>query len=425
MKKRFLLATLVSVVCGAQLALAATLLPNTPPECNNVQTWLKANGDTVIATPARIKAMNKTMLSDTMCDLTTYPTTISGSTLSKYINHYEMNYDQYVNGSSLSRSTADALLADAKGTIPASTTVRYCVVSARSDLRSFPTLLRAFDSPGDVNFDNWQETAVDPGEAALILHQNAKGNFYFVQLKSYRGWLPANKVALTDRKTFLEFADPKDFGVVTEKLLTVSGAGSSSWLYQMGSKIPLSPKGRVLLPFRSSSGQLSPVEMPAPWNEGLHKGYLPYTSNNLVTMAFKHLGAPYGWGGMHNSVDCSAFAQDVYKTMGIELPRNGDEQENAWHGTNLKGLGWNDRDKIIKTLPTGTLFFTPYHVMIYLGLYKNRPYMIHALGSYGAPDGNGGFYKNRILQVVVSDVYLRGGSGTSLMMQMTKANSYK
>ena len=51
--------------------------------------------------------------------------------------------------------------------------------------------------------------------------------------------------------------------------------------------------------------------------------------------------------------------------------------------------------------------------------------MIHALGSYGAPDGNGGFYKNRILQVVVSDVYLRGGSGTSLMMQMTKANSYK
>jgi hypothetical protein len=317
------------------------------------------------------------------------------------------------------------LIADAKANIPATAAVKYGVVSSRSDLRSFPTLTRAFDSPEDVNFDNWQETAVDPGEAAIILHQNSKGNFYFVQLKSYRGWLPANRVAVTDKKTFLEFAEPKNFGVVTDKLLTVSGAGSSYWLYQMGSKIPISSQGRVILPFRGKDGHLSPVEMPAPWGSAFNKGYLPYTANNLVTMAFKHLGAPYGWGGMHDSVDCSAFAQDVYKTMGVELPRNGDEQEQAWHGTNLKGLSWNDRDKIIKSLPTGTLFFTPYHVMIYLGLYKNRPYMIHSLGSYGADNGNGGYYKNRIMQVVVSDVYLPGGSGTSLLMQMTKANTYR
>jgi len=425
MNKSILLTAAITLLCGAQVALAATIMPNTPAECNNVQTWLKPAGNNVLATPARIKAMNKAMLSDTMCDLAAYPTTISGTTLAKYINHYEMDYDQYVNGSPLSHATADAILADAKANIPTTTQVRYGVVSARSDLRSFPTLSRAFDSPGDVNFDNWQETAVDPGEAALILHQNSKGNFYFVQLKSYRGWLPANKVAVTDRKTFLEFAAPHDFGVVTEKLLTVSGAGSSYWLYQMGSKIPLSAKGRVILPFRNSKGYLSPVEMPAPWNEGLHKGYLPYTANNLVTMAFKHLGAPYGWGGMKNSVDCSAFAQDVYKTMGIEIPRNGDEQENAWPGTNLKGLNWTSRDNIIKALPTGSLLFTPSHVMIYLGLYKNRPYMIHALGSYGAPTSDGGFYKNRIMQVIVSDIYLKGGSGTNLLMQMTKANSYK
>lgn len=425
MKTNTILIALSALMLSANTVWAAATMPNTPAICNNPTTWQKPAGNTTLATPARIKALNKNMLSDTMCDLTSYPTTINGSTLTRYLNHYEMDYDQYINGAPMSPATGNALVADAKANIPASAPVKYGIVVSRSDLRSFPTWQRAFSSPGDVNFDNWQETAVDPGEPALILHKNGKGSFYFVQLKSYRGWLPANKVALTDRKTFLEFTQPKNFGVVTDKLLRVSGAGSSSWLYQMGSTIPLTPKGNLLLALRNTQGLLTTVEMPAPWGNALHKGYLPYTANNVVSMAFKHLGAPYGWGGMKNSVDCSSLAQDVYKTMGVELPRNGDEQENAGSGPNLKGLSWHDRDKIIKTLPTGSLLFTPYHVMLYLGQYNGRPYMIHSLGSYGAKAASGGYYKNRIMQVVVSDVYLPAGSGTSLMMQMTKANIYK
>ncbi len=420
-----ILTVLAGCLMTANVALAAAVMPNTPAVCNNINTWLKPTGDKLLAAPAKLAAMNRSMLSDTMSDLTQHPTTISGRTLQNYLSHYEMDYDQYINGSAMSRSYANSLLADAKGNIPATAAVKYGVVVSRSDLRSFPTLNRAFSSPEDINFDNWQETAVDPGSPALILHKNAKGNFVFVQLPSYRGWLPANKVAVTDRKTWLEFAAPKNFGVVTDKLLTVSGAGPTYWLFQMGSKIPVTAKGRLLLPLRNSTGYLNPVEMPAPWGEELHKGYLPYTENNFVKMAFKHLGAPYGWGGMANSVDCSSFAQNVYATMGTQLPRNGDEQADAYNGTNLKDLTWQQRDNIIKRMPTGTLLFTPYHVMLYLGLYKGRPYMIHASGSYGAKAADGSIYKNRIMQVVVSDIYLLGGSGTPLLMQMTKANDYR
>lgn len=418
-------AILTGCLLSANLALAAASMPNTPAICNNLNTWLKPAGDKVIASPAKIQAMNKAMLSSTMSDLTKHPATISGSTIKQYLDHFEMDYDQYVNGSYMSKSFADSLIADGKSTIPASVPVKYGVVVERSNLRSFPTLTKAFSSPGDVNFDNWQETAVDPGSPALILHKNGKGNFVFVQLNSYRGWLPANKVAITDRKTWLEFAAPQTFGIVTDKLLTVSGAGPTHWLFQMGSKIPVTPKGRLLLPLRNSTGHLNPVEMPAPWGNELHKGYLPYTENNIVRMAFKHLGAPYGWGGLRNSVDCSSYVQDIYATMGLQLPRNGDEQADALPGTNLKGLTWQQRDNIIKKMPTGTLLFTPYHVMLYLGLYNGRPYMIHALGSYGAKTEDGEIYKDAILQVVVSDLYLLAGSGNSLLMQMTKVNDYR
>lgn len=402
----------------------AAQMPNTPINYMNEAAWTTTLGDKVVATEGRIEAMNKSMLSDTMCDLSTVNTTISDATLVRYLNHYKMDYNQYVNGSPMSYAYGKNLVDNALGNKTSVKPAKYGVVIQRSDLRSFPTLTRAFSSLGDTNFDNWQETAVDPGEACLILHYNAKGNFAFVQLQSYRGWLPVNKIAVAkDRETWLKFVKPQSFAVVTDKLFSVNSSGRN-WLYQMGTKIPLAGNN-LELPIRNQQGYLEVIKTPVNFNSALHKGFLPFTRNNLIKMAFRHLGAPYGWGGLKNSVDCSAFVQDVYKTVGVELPRNGDEQENAFSGVNMKGLSWASRDKVVKSMEPGALFFTPYHVMMYLGEKNGTPYMIHSLGSYGARRSDGGIYKNRVMQVVVSEVYLPGGSGNSLMSQMTKAINYK
>ena len=402
----------------------AAQMPNTPVALRQVTAWQVTGGDKPLATPTRIASMNRQMLSSTMSDLVKYPASVSAATLTEYIKYYEMNSNLYVNGARYGTARAQALVNDALAGVRASNTVRYGVVIARSDLRSFPTLERSFKNAGETEFDRWQETAVDPGKPALVLASNGKGNFVFVQMADYRGWLPTNKVAITDRAQWLEYAAPKEFAVVTDKLLTVSGAGSSYWLYQMGSTIPVR-NNLLVLPLRNAKGYLHSVQMPAPWGDRLHKGYLPYTQNNVVKMAFKHLDAPYGWGGMHNSVDCSSLVQDVYATVGLNLPRNGDEQENALPGHNMRGLTWAQRENLIKSLPVGSLFFTPYHVMLYLGQKDGRPYMLHALSSYSVPTASGASYKKDALQVVVSDVYLSGGSGTSLMMQMTKAITYR
>ena len=62
-------------------------------------------------------------------------------------------------------------------------------------------------------------------------------------------------------------------------------------------------------------------------SENLHHGFLPYTRNNLIQQAFRFLGDEYGWGGQNNSVDCSSFTQDVYRSFGIVIPRDADQQE--------------------------------------------------------------------------------------------------
>ena len=418
MCKIFLL--VCSMFLSTNLALASpTLMPNTTIAMQNIQFWLSPAGEKIIAPSERVTAMNKAMLSDTMCDLATFPSSLSGPKLKEYLAHYTIDNELYVNGLPMSGSYANELKKDSEGKIFSTNLVKYGVVTIRSNLRSFPTLTGAFETPEDTHFDMWQETAVDPGEPAIILHNNTKGNFVFVQLKSYRGWLPRNQVAVTGRATWLKYVEPNEFAIVTGRLVNIKGL-----IYQMGAKLPLA-NGKLLVPGRNGQGYLAIAEIPAVFNEDLHKGYLPFTRNNLLHMAFKHLGAQYGWGGLENSVDCSAFVQDVYKTVGVQLPRNGDEQATAFSGTNMVGMNREERIQTIKALEPGSLMFTPSHVMLYLGEKNACPYMIHTAGSYGAKDANGTLSKNRIMQTIVSDVYLLGGSGTSLLLQMTKATNYK
>lgn len=53
----------------------------------------------------------------------------------------------------------------------------------------------------------------------------------------------------------------------------------------------------------------------------------PAEAEALVRTAARWLGAPYLWGGTTPSgVDCSGLAQAVYRTHGVELPRDSDQQ---------------------------------------------------------------------------------------------------
>ena len=363
--------------------------------------------------------MDKAIFGDSIQDL---GATISGDKLTAYVNAFTMDEDQYVQGAPLSHSFAQQLVSDAKANIQPTNTVKYGVVVDRVDLRSFPTLQRAFDSASDREFDNWQETAVDPSTPVRVYHTNPQGNFIFVRTPHYRGWVPRNKVAITDAKTWQTYASPSSPAVVTGKLLSFK-AGTDTQLYQMGTAIPTS-NGNLLLPTRDHRGYLQIVPVKATYGADLHQGYLPYTTNNTIQMAFKHLGAPYGWGGMHNSVDCSAFVQDVYKTMGIQLPRNGDEQAQSFPGKSFYGMSHDQKLAYIRTAAPGSLLFTPYHVMMLLGNKNGTPYMIHSLASYGVNTGDG-VVKNRIMQVVVSKVDLMAGSGTPLVDQMTQCNTWR
>lgn len=71
------------------------------------------------------------------------------------------------------------------------------------------------------------------------------------------------------------------------------------------------------VPVRTKEGKLQEEKVVLAANASLHEGYLPYTTNNIIRSAFKFYDSVYGWGGLQQSVDCSSFISNAYRTVGI------------------------------------------------------------------------------------------------------------
>ena len=90
---------------------------------------------------------------------------------------------------------------------------------------------------------------------------------------------------------------------------------------------------------------------------------------------------PYSWGGKDLGVDCSSFIQNLYRTFGFIFPRNTSSQNNSV-GPFLDLTKMSNTEKletIKKQKPA--LLYQKGHVMLYLGVKKNEPYIIHASGN--------------------------------------------
>ncbi len=426
-KLLFTAMVLCSLLCpwGA----GAAGITNYPPLVNPAHwTAQNAAGDQVILDSKGVSAFNAKVrsASRTVPDLVNYPASMSGDSLKTKIMDYSvLDDDLYLHGNKVSENYKDILRKQTNiSAVTASVKVRYGVTVRRTAVRALPTGEGLYYYAADTDFDALQQTMLDPGESVAVLHTSANGYFYYVQAVNYSGWVSKFNVALAEKKDWLAFAKPESFLVVTAAGYTLKTAGENV-LYQQGARLPVeSVQGdvyTVLAPVRASSGTLQKQKLFVPKSSaGVHYGYLPYTSNNIINAAFKFYGQPYGWGGLKNSVDCSSLVFNAYRTVGIILPRDADQQEQG-AGTRhaLSGDDKTRKQQINKLLPGAALYMDG-HVLIYIGQINGEPYAIHALGSHYA---NGQSRKE--MKVVVSDLNLKRASGQTHLQALTSAIEYK
>lgn len=423
MKKLRLLIVMVSLAFFALPVIAAEpyMMPNTTPSMINENFWIGKlqSPDQIIMDDKQIAVFNQKVVDsmpDTIYDLRQYPMKVPKEKLLSLIAVPKQPGDtEYINGQLATADYYKMLEAKCnKQAIAPITTVRWAFTVKRANVRTYPTNDFVADTSADREFDNLQETAIDPAEPVVILHQSASSDWYYVQAYNYRGWLPAEDLAIAaNRQQWLEYLDSKEFLTVTARRLVIGDA-----VFAMGAKLPLdNSKKAVKLPVRGPKGELTFALTAQPSESQVVRGYLPYTRANILKQVFKLQGERYGWGGMHNSWDCSSLILDVYRSFGLKLPRNADEQEKA-AGQAITFSG--ERANQIANLQPGDAVYMPGHVMMYLGEHDGQPYAIHSLGGYSTPHG-----RISVMHVVVSDLSIKNRSGKTFLNMLTTGKQFQ
>lgn len=331
-----------------------------------------SDGDKIILSARDILKLNSSIRANDAyaADLSRYPDKISAEKVKSLI--LKANAD--VNVADHENQNLDALKEEVA--------VSYAVTMERVNIRLLPK-----DWTGD-DFDDLQGTALDPCEAVAVLWESLNKKFFFVQARNYFGWIEKSKLAMTTQEHWLTYVKPKNFIVVTANKKAVNIDGKNI-LFQMGAVIPLHERAEddnfwlVKIPAREGD-KIHEKAVKIPKDDTVHKDFLPCTKNNFIRQGFKFLGDVYGWGGLKDSVDCSAFTSDVYRSMGIEIPRDADRQLKLMpHVAKFNVEDFDARIKILQQSPTGALLLKRGHVLMLLGNDADgSPVAIHAASSY-------------------------------------------
>ncbi|MEO8367328.1 MAG: SH3 domain-containing protein [Pseudoxanthomonas sp.] len=370
-----------------------------------------AQPDRVVLDEAAIGAQNEKLLRNdpSMNDLATLPSALPRARIVEWIKDLSSPpkkplYD--VDGNPVPVATLEALASalDLQAIVDGTQT-RYGLVVHRTALRAFPTELRVFSTRGDTDIDRFQESALFPGTPVAIVHQSHDRQWLWVVSPRYKAWVRRQDVAEGNREQVLAYADKAPYRIVlgpkVSTVYTREQPQLSELQLDMGVRVPLADapadapvngqhpytSWTVELPIRAPDGTLDFAPALLQKNQDSAGSYLPLTHANLVRQAFKFLGERYGWGHSYNGRDCSGFVSEVYRSMGVELPRNTSDQASSPalnHVTFARDEGSTRRKAAVDELQVGDLIYIPGHVMMMIGRIDGAPYVIH--------DTNGGSF---------------------------------
>ncbi len=423
---------------------ATAKAPNVTSEMCAASFWQQKDScsDEVIMTADEIDEFNQKILetADThMNDLTAFEGTYDGVSLAKLYSDFKSPENLYLNGDPVPESYYKAIRDNIRNA-PVSKAMPYKFGFAvnRTIIKEYPYEDYLSDDPSDPEWDELVSTGVSVNEPLVILFATADGKFTFVYSQYYSGWAPTEDFAVCkSREEWEGFLNPEDFIVVTgEKVYLEPSADKdlNEKLLTMGTVLPLDTEYTdgavahrlpwnnyaVKIPARSEDGKFYQKSALISANRDVNAGYLPYTSANVLTQAFKSLGNRYGWGGMLNSQDCSAFAQDVYKCFGFKLARN-----SSWQAampadvTDMSQMTDDEKKAVLDALPAGAILLMPGHEVLYLGSENGLYYVINDSGSFVSPDNPDIIMKPK--SIIINDLSALRKDGKTWLTSLNRA----
>lgn len=194
------------------------------------------------------------------------------------------------------------------------------------------------------------------GETMIVLKEKKKWIRIKTVSDSYEGWITLTHAEEIDRDLATSFAPWITADLLSN--LTVNGQSMNV------------SAGASLLGFDGKQGKFGNMEYRFPGNM-MKRNEITPDASVIEKLTSQWLNAPYLWGGRTPlGVDCSGFAKNIFKMMGMDLPR--DAWQQAQEGENVKKL----KDAKIGDLA----FFDDKDEIVHVGILLSNEKIIHSSG---------------------------------------------
>ncbi|WP_305045145.1 NlpC/P60 family N-terminal domain-containing protein [Geoalkalibacter sp.] len=277
---------------------------------------------------------------------------------------------------------------------------RPAISVRNTSLRVFPTQRPFFldpRRPGEgYPFDYFQNSALWAGTPLFVTHVSADGAWFFAEAGLASGWLPALDLAWADEDFRRDYQTGRFAALLRDDLSLHDAQGGFLVQSHIGALFPLADQGpeglRLLVPVRDADGRARIRTALVSAQEAAAKP-LPLLPETIAKVADAMAGQLYGWGGLYENRDCSAFLHDLFTPFGVWLPRNSSAQAKAGTFIDLDGLSPAEkRERLLREgLPFYTLVWLQGHTALYLGPdpHSGEPLLLHNLWAARTHDWRG------------------------------------
>lgn len=407
---------------------------------NSADYWIEKaeNAHEILMSEQDIEALNEAMMSQWGTDwysgyynVLAFPETVEKNWLEQRICYLELrNSTLYLDGEAVTTEQWDVYYANLN-LEGITSEVSYAVIVKNIAAYDLPTTDVLSSSAETGSSNSLQQTTLKINEPVVVLHESSDGEWLYVVSNEYIGWVEESSCAyFEDYEKWMDFQNNKEFIMVYKDTVLEE---NNQALY-MGTKMYLAKDGEyekehmsedydyvLRIPQKGADGYLEYVYVGVATEENLCEGYLPYTRENIIKLAFQELGEPYGWGGANGDRDCSMYVKDIYSCFGIKMPRNSRLQMAVpTYGESLSGKTEADIVTRMERACMGDVLGISGHVMLYLGEANDQHYVISMLSSY-VPETvteNFGEYVEAVNKVQVNTLDVRRRNGNTWLQEL-------
>ena len=137
----------------------------------------------------------------------------------------------------------------------------------------------------------------------------------------YAGWISCKQHQELSSEEYAQYQELDKYRVNDVFLFIRDAITHIGFPLFLGAQFPMPVQGTFTIANRTFK-----VELPER-NELPHHDGLTAQQEQLLDTAFRFLNAPYLWGGRTiTGIDCSGFVQSVFRSIGIQLPRDASQQ---------------------------------------------------------------------------------------------------